>query len=172
MPPWYLAGMSSNTLFVSNFPFTTTEAELRSTFETYSNVLNVRIITDRQTGRSRGYAFVELEEPTALQRAIEQLNESTYRGRRLVVNEAKGKPATGGRGERNTAARPPFRHRIVVEWHEDAHAYDAEVPALGVHGAGETPERAMRDAIRHAEERTVEEHTAEDDAPRLTSQAF
>ena len=164
--------MSSNTLFVSNFPFTTTEDDLRTTFETFSDVRNVRIITDRQTGRSRGYAFVELEEETALQRAISELNETTYRGRRLVVNEAKGKPATAGRSDGGTPSRPPFRHRIVVEWHEESHAYDAEVPALGVHGAGETPERAMRDAIRHAEERVAEEQPAEIDAPRLTSQAF
>ena len=141
--------MSSTTLFVSNFPFTTTETDLRGIFERYSTITNVRIITDRQTGRSRGYAFVELEDQGAVGRAVEELNETSYGGRRLVVNEAKGRPSENP-GPLAARRRPPFRHRIVVEWHEETHAYDAQVPELGVHAAGDTPEGAMRDAIRHA----------------------
>lgn len=165
--------MSSNTLFVSNFPFTTTEDDLRTTFEAFSPVGNVRIITDRQTGRSRGYAFVELENPPALGRAIEALNETSYRGRRLVVNEAKGRPGGAQGGELGpTTPRPPFRHRIVVEWREDGRTYDAQVPELGVRGAGDTPERAMRAAIRHAEDRDSTSVEKKETLKALTSQAF
>ena len=67
--------MASNTLFVSNFPFTTTEDELRGTFEAMGAVESVRIIVDRETGRSRGFAFVEFSDPQALDMAIEQLND-------------------------------------------------------------------------------------------------
>jgi RNA recognition motif-containing protein len=169
--------MSSNTLFVSNFPFSTSEADLRAIFETFSSVANVRIILDRQTGRSRGYAFVELEDGAALQRAIDDLNETTFSGRRLAVNEAKGRPNGEGNAESNgngaaSPRRPPFRHRIVVEWREEAHSYDAEVPALGIHGAGATPERAIRDAIFHAESAARPEGVKEDSVEALTSRAF
>ena len=81
--------MASNTLFVSNFPFTTTEDELRSTFEPMGAIQSVRIIVDRETGRSRGFAFVEFNDPQALDVAIDQLNETEFRGRRLVVSKAR-----------------------------------------------------------------------------------
>jgi RNA recognition motif-containing protein len=167
--------MPSNTLFVSNFPFTTTELDLREIFEKYSSITNIRVITDRQTGRSRGYAFVEMEDPAVLGRAIEELNETSYRGRRLVVNEAKGRPGEAEqKATRQSSTRPmaPFRHRIVVQWREDAHEYDAEVPDLGVHGAGDTPESAMRDAIRHAETTNEEDPAQECLASGLTSHGF
>ena len=167
--------MSSNTLFVSNFPFTTTETDLREIFEKYADITNIRVITDRQTGRSRGYAFVEMADPSVLSRAIEDLNETSYRGRRLVVNEAKGRPGESnqnGSGQPKTRPLPPFRHRIVVQWQEDSREYDAEVPELGVHGAGDTPEGAMRDAIRHAETAKEEDPAQECLASGLTSHGF
>lgn len=167
--------MPSNTLFVSNFPFTTTESDLREIFGKYSEINNIRVITDRQTGRSRGYAFVEMEEPEVLARVIEELNETSYRGRRLVVNEAKGRPSESspaGAPPSTTQPMPPFRHRIVVQWKEDCHEYDAEVPDLGVHGAGDTPEGAMRDAIRHAETATDDDSTQECLGSGLTSHGF
>ena len=167
--------MSSNTLFVSNFPFTTTEADLREIFEKYSDISNIRVITDRQTGRSRGYAFVEMQDPSVLARAIEELNETSYRGRRLVVNEAKGRPGESAQNtdtQTKTRPLPPFRYRIVVQWRDDSHEYDAEVPELGVHGAGDTPERAMRDAIRHAETAKEDDPAQECLASGLTSHGF
>jgi RNA recognition motif-containing protein len=167
--------MSSNTLFVSNFPFATTDTDLREIFEKYSPISNIRVITDRQTGRSRGYAFVEMEDPSVLPRAIEELNETSYRGRRLVVNEAKGRPGEAApNGDRPAKARPlpPFRYRIVVQWQEDSHEYDAEGPELGVHGAGDTPEGAMRDAIRHAETAREDDPAQECLASGLTSHGF
>src|SRR5882672_11521839 len=95
--------MASNTLFVSNFPFTTTEDELRETFQAISAINSVRIILDRETGRSRGFAFIEFADLDALDVAIEQLNETEFRGRRLVVSKERGRAAANG------AAAPPAR---------------------------------------------------------------
>src|SRR3954451_7851597 len=132
--------MASNTLFVSNFPFTTTEDELRETFQAIGAVNSVRIILDRETGRSRGFAFVEFAKVDALDVAIEQLNETEFRGRRLVVSKARGRSATDsaatppaepqapGQDERSS----PFRHRIVIDWSDEDRAYKATVPDLGV----------------------------------------
>src|SRR5262249_22092707 len=144
--------MASNTLFVSNFPFTTTEDDLRGTFQAIGAINSVRIILDRETGRSRGFAFVEFADPSALDVAIEQLNETEFRGRRLVVSKAKGRAGTNG-----TAASPPrpqasgqeegslpFRHRIVIDWSDEDGAYTATVPDLGVSVHGPTIEAALR----------------------------
>lgn len=141
--------MASNTLFVSNFPFTTTEDELRGTFEAMGAVESVRIIVDRETGRSRGFAFVEFSDPQALDMAIEQLNETEFRGRRLVVSKARGRDS----GAASSATRPavgngdggsPFRHRIVIDWSDEVHAYTATVPDLGVSVNAATIEAALR----------------------------
>jgi cold-inducible RNA-binding protein len=141
--------MASNTLFVSNFPFTTTEDELRGTFEPMGAIQSVRIIVDRETGRSRGFAFVEFTDPQALDLAIEQLNETEFRGRRLVVSKARGRDGTGGPvamrggpGEGDEGS--PFRHRIVIDWSDEACAYTASVPDLGVSVNAATIEAALR----------------------------
>lgn len=141
--------MASNTLFVSNFPFTTTEDELRGTFEAMGAIQSVRIIVDRETGRSRGFAFIEFSDPQALDLAIEQLNETEFRGRRLVVSKARGRD--GGASPPATRPAPdggdgpsPFRHRIVIDWSDEAHAYTATVPDLGVSVNAATIEAALR----------------------------
>lgn len=142
--------MASNTLFVSNFPFTTTEDELRSTFEPMGAIQSVRIIVDRESGRSRGFAFIEFTDPQALDLAIDQLNETEFRGRRLVVSKARGRdggsagpvPVRGAAGEGDGGS--PFRHRIVIDWSDEAHAYTATVPELGVSVNAATIEAALR----------------------------
>jgi cold-inducible RNA-binding protein len=143
--------MASNTLFVSNFPFTTTEDELRGTFEAIGAIQSVRIILDRDTGRSRGFAFIEFADAGALDVAIEQLNETEFRGRRLVVSKARGRTdalgsAPGVRPIANGLAdRPsPFRHRIVIDWSDEDHAYKATVPDLGLTAHAATIESALR----------------------------
>ena len=65
--------MATTTLFVSNFPFATTENDLRAAFEALCPITGIRIITDRQTGRSRGFAFVEVTEPAGADSAIVSL---------------------------------------------------------------------------------------------------
>jgi len=84
--------------------FTTTEEELERLFEPYGTVDRVQIITDRDTGRSRGFAFVEMPHATEAQAAIAGLNGTSLGGRPLTVNEAREREDRGGprrpRGER------------------------------------------------------------------------
>jgi RNA recognition motif-containing protein len=144
--------MASHTLFVSNFPFTTTEDELRGAFEAIGAIKSVRIIVDRDTGRSRGFAFVEVADAGVADAAIEQLNETEFRGRRLVVGKARGRSAEGAaasgesRPSTGAASQPasPFRHRIVIDWSDADNAYTATVPDLGVSVHAATIEAALR----------------------------
>ncbi|MEX1281019.1 MAG: RNA-binding protein [Acidimicrobiia bacterium] len=75
-------------LFVGNLPFTTTDAELHRMFEPYGTVDSARVITDRETGRSRGFGFVEMPDEAA-NAAIEALDGSDIGGRNITVNEAR-----------------------------------------------------------------------------------
>lgn len=103
-------------IFVGNLNFNTSEDELRQLFETYGQVDRVSIMTDRDTGRSRGFAFVEMTNGEDGEKAIAALNGSQLGGRTLNVNEARPKPERsgaggggggfrGGRGERGGRGR-------------------------------------------------------------------
>ncbi len=85
-------------LFVGNMSFQTTESELRSIFEPYGEITSINVITDRDTGRSRGFAFVELADDAEAAKAITELNGKELDGRALNVNEARPKPSGGGSG--------------------------------------------------------------------------
>jgi RNA recognition motif-containing protein len=76
-------------IFVGNLAFTTTEEELRQRFEPYGSVERVQIITDRETGRSRGFGFVEMPDARAAQAAIAGLQGTLLGGRTLTANEAR-----------------------------------------------------------------------------------
>ena len=76
-------------IFVGNLAFNATEDDVRQLFEPYGAVDKVNIITDRDTGRSRGFGFVEMPESRAAQAAIQGLQGTTLAGRALTVNEAK-----------------------------------------------------------------------------------
>src|SRR5512140_2893476 len=82
-------------IFVGNLDFNATEEAVRSLFERYGAVNSARIMTDRDTGRSRGFAFVEMENETEADQAINALNGYTLDGRALNVNEARPKPDRG-----------------------------------------------------------------------------
>ena len=82
-------------IFVGNLAFTTTEEELRALFEAYGSVETVRIMTDRDTGRSRGFGFVEMPDDPAGERAIEALNGTSLGGRALTVHEARPRQDRG-----------------------------------------------------------------------------
>jgi len=84
-------------IFVGNLDFAATEASLRSLFEPYGKVDRVNVVTDRDTGRSRGFAFVEMADSNQADQAIAALNGANLDGRALNVNEARPKPE-GGRG--------------------------------------------------------------------------
>jgi|SRR4029078_1016459 RNA recognition motif-containing protein len=76
-------------IYVGNLSFQTTEAELTSMFEQHGSVESARIITDRDTGRSKGFGFVEMSDDEAAEKAIAQLNGHEVGGRALTVNEAR-----------------------------------------------------------------------------------
>ncbi len=83
-------------LFVGNMSFNTTEGELRSIFEPYGEITSINIVTDRDTGRPRGFAFVELADDGEAAKAITELNGKELDGRALNVNEARPKPERSG----------------------------------------------------------------------------
>jgi RNA recognition motif-containing protein len=87
-------------LYVGNLPHSTTEAELRTAFEAHGAVAKVNIVTDRETGRSRGFAFVEMTDASEADKAIATLHGSDLGGRTLKINEAKPK-ADGPRSDRS-----------------------------------------------------------------------
>jgi RNA recognition motif-containing protein len=82
-------------IFVGNLNFNATEEAVRSLFERYGVVNSARIMTDRDTGRSRGFAFVEMENEQEADNAINALNGYQMDGRALNVNEARPKPERG-----------------------------------------------------------------------------
>ena len=83
-------------IFVGNLDFGATESSVRAMFEQYGNVERVNLVTDRDTGRSRGFAFVEMSDATQADRAIASLNGANLGGRSLNVNEARPKVVGGG----------------------------------------------------------------------------
>ncbi len=88
-------------IFVGNLDFGATEDQLRSLFENYGAVDRVSILTDRETGRSRGFAFVEMSGADDAERAISALNGYTLGGRALNVNEARPREERSGGGGGN-----------------------------------------------------------------------
>lgn len=88
-------------LYVGNLPHSTTEADLRNLLEAHGAVEKVTLVTDRDTGRSRGFGFVEMTNASEADKAIAALNGTDFGGRPLTINEAKPKsdrPRSGGRG--------------------------------------------------------------------------
>lgn len=84
-------------IYVGNLPFSTTDEELRALFSQHGTVESVSLPTDRETGRPRGFAFVEMNQADAA-RAIQNLNGKDVGGRPLRVNEAQDKPRSSGGG--------------------------------------------------------------------------
>jgi RNA recognition motif-containing protein len=84
-------------IYVGNLPFSATEQDLRTLFAQHGNVVSVALPTDRETGRPRGFGFVEMAQADAA-RAIESLNGQQMGGRALRINEAQDKPRGGGGG--------------------------------------------------------------------------
>ncbi len=89
----------SKRIYVGNLPFSTTEDEIKDLFSTHGEVISVNIISDRETGRSRGFGFVEMGEEDAT-KAIEALDNNEFNGRKLHVNEAKERTQKNNRFSR------------------------------------------------------------------------
>src|ERR1017187_6434036 len=85
-------------IFVGNLDFAATESSIRALFEPHGSVERVNLVTDRDTGRSRGFAFVEMTDSAEADKAITALNGTQLDGRALNINEARPKPEGGGRG--------------------------------------------------------------------------
>jgi len=85
-------------IFVGNFSFSLSEDELRSLFTPFGTVDSATVVTDRATGRSRGFGFVEMPNNDEAEKAITALNGKDSGGRALTVNEARPKVDRGGRG--------------------------------------------------------------------------
>jgi RNA recognition motif-containing protein len=85
-------------IFVGNLSYQATSADLQAAFEQYGAVERVNVVTDRETGQSRGFAFVEMSDPQAAEAAITNLNGAQLLGRAMNVNEARPKAAAGGGG--------------------------------------------------------------------------
>jgi cold-inducible RNA-binding protein len=98
-------------IFVGNLDFNTSEEELRQLFESYGQVDRVSIMTDRDTGRSRGFGFVEMANAEDGEKAIAALNGSQLGGRKLNVNEARPKAERGSGGGRDRGGRGGGRGR-------------------------------------------------------------
>jgi len=87
-------------IYVGNLSWSTTDDELHELFAAYGSVDSAKVIMDRETGRSRGFGFVEMSDNGAAQSAIEGLNDRDMGGRSLRVNEAKPRTNGGGGGGR------------------------------------------------------------------------
>lgn len=87
-------------LYVGNLSWTMTEDDLRNLFEQYGTVNSIKIVKDRETGRSKGFGFVEMENDTEAQNALSSLYDQEVLGRKIVINEAQERPAkpSGGGG--------------------------------------------------------------------------
>ena len=79
----------SRKLYVGNLPYETTEADLETLFASAGTVASVTVMRERETGRARGFAFVEMETDADAQNAINKLHDSSFGGRNLAVNEAR-----------------------------------------------------------------------------------
>jgi RNA recognition motif-containing protein len=89
----------SRKLYVGNIPFETNENDLQALFAEVGPVESVNVVRDRETGRARGFAFVEMSTDEGAQAAVSQLHDRSFGGRRLTVNEARPQtPRSGGGG--------------------------------------------------------------------------
>lgn len=82
-------------IYVGNLPWRTSPDDLRALFEPYGEVVNTRIISDRESGRSRGFGFVDMAEAEGAAKAVRELHEKEYGGRPLTVNEAQSRRGVG-----------------------------------------------------------------------------
>lgn len=98
--------MDKNKLFIANLPWSVTSDSLKELFSQFGEVLEAQIITDRSSGRSKGFGFVTFSSEEDAQKAINEMNDKEIDGRKLVVNVAKPKE---DRGDRKSFGKPTRR---------------------------------------------------------------
>lgn len=99
-------------IYVGNIPWDLTDEELKSAFEAHGQVSSAKIITDKYTGRSRGFGFVEMPEKSEAEAAISSLNGKDLKGREIVVNEARPQKE----GAKGKTRRNRFSHNNRSNW--------------------------------------------------------
>lgn len=88
-------------LYISNLSYNITDADLKELFAEYGEIVSAKVIMDRETGRSRGFGFVELSDDELAKKAIEELNQASYDEKIINVTEARPREARGDRGGRS-----------------------------------------------------------------------
>lgn len=87
-------------LYISNLSYNITDADLKELFAEYGEIVSAKVIMDRETGRSRGFGFVELSDDELAKKAIEELNQASYDGKVINITEARPREDRGDRGGR------------------------------------------------------------------------
>jgi RNA recognition motif-containing protein len=98
-------------LYVGNLPYSVTEERLQQHFAQHGSVVSARIITDKFTGRSKGFGFVEMSSDQEAERAVTALNGTEFEGRNIVVSEARPQQPRDSRPGGGGGGRPPRRDR-------------------------------------------------------------
>jgi len=137
--------MASIKLYVGNLPWSVTSDELGQKFSEAGNVVSAQVITDKYSGRSRGFAFVEMDSQEAADKAIELFNEKDMDGRNIVVNIARPRDDSSQGG--SAPARGP--------------ADDRSAPSAGGQPVWDKPDAEAPSAQQPAEEKPPEEPTKE-----------
>ena len=96
-------------IFVASLNFASTDEDLRALFEQFGSVDSAKVVLDRETGRSRGFGFVEMPDSSEANAAIEQLNDSDFEGRNIIVKEARPREERGGGGYRGGGGGGGYR---------------------------------------------------------------
>ena len=101
-----------NSVFVGSLAFSATEDDVRQVFEQAGNVVNVKICTDRETGRARGFGFVEFEDAAGAEKAVAECNGAEICGRAVRVDKSGNGPAAGGKGKGKGGFGGGFQRRF------------------------------------------------------------
>lgn len=96
-------------IFISNLSFRVNDEDLKQLFVEYGNVTSAKVITDKYSGKSRGFGFVEMSDDNEAKKAIEELNQAEYDGKVIAVSIAKPKTETRSGGNRNFGEKPSFK---------------------------------------------------------------
>ncbi|MEM7680718.1 MAG: RNA-binding protein [Planctomycetota bacterium] len=123
-------------IYIGNLPYDTTAEDLTQLFEGFGTVEKSALVFDRETGRSRGFGFVEMPEPEAARKAIDKLAGESFRGRPLTINEARPRGSGNSRGAYVSAAKPPV---VAAAGHNGGSGQDAGYARNGYAVAAEQP---------------------------------
>src|SRR5213078_2417441 len=137
-------------LYVGGLPYQTNEHDLTSLFEQVGTVTSVTVITDRETGRSKGFGFVDMNTTQDGQRAIEQLNGSLLGERTITVNEARERQNVGGTQRRSDYRSQRYKRKKNITEKRLSHHRDSRFSLVGVKKpCSHAPDSSYRPARMH-----------------------